>query len=664
VSYKYDLVGVNVHSGQSIGGHYYAFIKDKRGGITNPTRDKWVKFNDTTVEEVNLSGEEMVKECFGGQYRVTKQQAGNLPEERTRYWSGYILYYEARQEHTAQRTPKKSFSGTGNRRSGGGSMGRRLTLPPRISEPGSGVGVGARESLSQLSDLLEKGEQKGLFSAPMPPSIQKSIAEENTRFMQNRDVFSEDYFAFVQRLVMVNTIKPHSAPLCTMSLNLAVHFLFNTYFHVKKRKADVMDAWLDSLSSLFRSSSIASSWFLQYLSGEGEKYLEPFLVSAQFKEIRTIFSSLISSCLSANVLHSLDSSMRTSVLRKLLNLLPVVLANVKQSASYFSVLLNYAKIGSAQSQDILDIGAVPKLLNFLLGVPEEQLSDVSESCDFERRKWSSVQNRELGDLHTLVAFLVLQCANSCIQSTELQKSARKPLTQGIDTESSLVMPKPMHVLLSSPLVSVYINESLMAIREVAAFSQTVLDMLAQVSSCLPSFSSQLVLSCMTQYNTTPSSELTNLSNLVVELLAIQDHLQNERIKTVIEGTPDLSEANVNGLLDLVKNSQNSDSSRAYQAVKCLVTASSKCSAVKDHLILEPTKWQWAVNWLKSKMSEASWNPQAEDTSNEESASRVFHRTTSAQVTLDEANAMLAEFETDNAMDTNTDKEWDLDAIDN
>ena len=32
--------------------------------------------------------------------------------------------------------------------------------------------------------------------------------------------------------------------------------------------------------------------------------------------------------------------------------------------------------------------------------------------------------------------------------------------------------------------------------------------------------------------------------------------------------------------------------------------------VRDHLILQPTKWQWAVNWLKSKMTESSsyWSP--------------------------------------------------------
>ena len=93
--------------------------------------------------------------------------------------------------------------------------------------------------------------------------------------------------------------------------------------------------------------------------------------------------------------------------------------------------------------------------------------------------------------------------------------------------------------------------------------------------------------------------------------------------------------------------------------------------------LNLTLVQWTVNWLKSKMTESTsyWSPSSDSVvSNEESSTRTFHRTTSAQVrkaapsggkaslsplpqvTLDEANAMLAEFETDKetAMDTNTD----------
>ena len=143
-------------------------------------------------------------------------------------------------------------------------------------------------------------------------------------------------------------------------------------------------------------------------------------------------------------------------------------------------------------------------------------------------------------------------------------------------------------------------------------------------------------------------------------------LQPERLKLMIEGP---GHPGYDGLINLVQNCQNSDSCRAYQAVKCLVTASSKAATVKEKLIQDPTKWQHAVNWLKSKMSESSyWSPSSDSIiSNEDSSTRTFQRTTSAQVTLDEANAMLAEFDADkdNAMDTNVDDNQmvDLDAID-
>ena len=52
-----------------------------------------------------------------------------------------------------------------------------------------------RESLTQLSDLLEKGEQSLFFtSSRMPANIEREIQEENLQFLQNRDVYSEDYY--------------------------------------------------------------------------------------------------------------------------------------------------------------------------------------------------------------------------------------------------------------------------------------------------------------------------------------------------------------------------------------------------------------------------------------------------------------------------------------
>ena len=103
-------------------------------------------------------------------------------------------------------------------------------------------------------------------------------------------------------------------------------------------------------------------------------------------------------------------------------------------------------------------------------------------------------------------------------------------------------------------------------------------------------------------------------SLNIMLQTLCDPIQSDRLDLVIDGRAD----GVDGLLTLVNSCQSSDSCRAYQAVKVLVTASSKCPAVRERLLQEPARWQTAVNWLKSKMSESVssyWSPSG-DTEND------------------------------------------------
>lgn len=160
---------------------------------------------------------------------------------------------------------------------------------------------------------------------------------------------------------------------------------------------------------------------------------------------------------------------------------------------------------------------------------------------------------------------------------------------------------------------------------------------------------------------------------------MDDPLQSQRLAYIIDDceiensetdkNEDIMESSkVHGLLALVKNNQITDSRRSYQCIKTLVNAANKSPAVKEKLLRDPEKWQWAVNWLKDKMSQGMsatgntdvsraaensnyWTTSTSDglggidvVSNEDATStRIFHRTTSAQVILEEANALLAEF---------------------
>jgi ubiquitin carboxyl-terminal hydrolase 9/24 len=319
--------------------------------------------------------------------------------------------------------------------------------------------------------------------------------------------------------------------------------------------------------------------------------------------------------------------------------------NVKNSGQYFSLLFMYAQMGTLQCKQLFSLGCFEGCFQFLTGFSLSE--DMAELDKTKQKKWTASQSREFTDLHSLLAYLVLSCDTSHVSSE----------CEGRDSKTEeLEMPGCVSRLLFGPLASVFIAESMSACREINSSSLTlIIDMLVKISFGSKTVTVVVIEELMKLYSSANSSELRNLSTIMVEMMSITDSLQSERLRLMIDGP---GNSGNDGLLNLAQNCQNSDSCRAYQAVKCLVTASSKSAAVKEKLIQEPAKWQHSVNWLKSKMSESSyWSPSSDSIiSNEDSSTRTFQRTTSAQVTLDEANAMLAEFDTDkdNAMDTNND----------
>ena len=38
--------------------------------MTNPNKGKWYRFNDTVVEEFEMTEESLESECFGGKYKA------------------------------------------------------------------------------------------------------------------------------------------------------------------------------------------------------------------------------------------------------------------------------------------------------------------------------------------------------------------------------------------------------------------------------------------------------------------------------------------------------------------------------------------------------------------------------------------------------------------
>ena len=398
------------------------------GNNSNAAKNgRWFKFNDTTVEEFDMNEETMAAECFGGTYKA-KKVSSNLPEDRQRYWNAYMLFYEKR-EKAGSRTPSKKSMSTshslahtkftqsqnnspklaGSWAGGTSSVGSNLFFqsPRKTSTPsgasGSNLGSGcggtnqpsspmmivsptrtseppsvARESLSQLSDLLEKGDKTALFhKSRMPTIIEREINEENLRFLQNRDVYCEDYYKFILELASTN-VNPAPANglslgvgqlamgggTCTFSskltedhsrlrlesVRLATNFLLNSYVHVKKRQKMVMNDIIENVESIIEKDRNACEWLVNFLATDESslQYVRLYLVECTYREVRETYAKLIERALFYFARHNSGDTQTDDVnriLATLINLLEKDVGNhCKNSSQFFWVLAKFAQM--------------------------------------------------------------------------------------------------------------------------------------------------------------------------------------------------------------------------------------------------------------------------------------------------------------------------------
>ncbi|XP_052775472.1 ubiquitin carboxyl-terminal hydrolase 24-like isoform X3 [Mya arenaria] len=639
---NYELVGIVVHSGQANAGHYYSFIKERRGTVlNNNNKGKWFKFNDTVVEEFDMTDAAIEAECFGGTYKAkVYEQSNSYPEDRQRYWNGYMLYYERMDENKSSLSAKKSKIVT-----------RKLWPDGMLRSNRSS------DSFVELTELVHKGERRGIFMDKMPPSIQRLIHSENLTFIKNRDVYNQEYFRFVKNLVARNTMSckhPDYSDMCVVSLQLAVKFLFNLYFRTKKKSLEDLEEWVDVLDELVHRCKPACRWLLDYLaSEEGSTYIRPFLLECPSKDVRFSFAKILEKAMCCYL--SEHGGVPTEkcvddIVEQLLSMLNKdVVDQCKHSVQYFLVLRSYVQLGTKAVSHMFMRNGFKRLAVFLLGQPSSNGEHESTSS----RRWSSVQSREFAHLQSTLATLILNC--NVTHKRTIDIGDHKPYKPVMASPKTLLkMSAEMEKYVFGPESTRYLKEIVQAVREVNCSLDAVCDMLYYCSFCNEAFSTTLLKQLMMQYMTAPSNELKPVFSVLTDLLCLEDPLQLKRVQLVIDGHVDDHGQQFEGLLAVIRLNHVQDSRRSYWCIKFLVNLVNRCSAVKNYLQQTMSKWQWAVNWLKKKMTEHNyWSATTSSVvSNEDSNRKSFQRTVSAQDTLDEATALLSELENFPEMDTN------------
>ncbi|KAL7985042.1 hypothetical protein Chor_003612 [Crotalus horridus] len=624
-SENYELVGVIVHSGQAHAGHYYSFIKDRRGSA----KGKWYKFNDTVVEEFELNDETLEYECFGGEYRPkVYDQSNPYPDVRRRYWNAYMLFYQRVSEQNSPVLPKKSRVSVVRQEAEDLSLSAPSSpdispqSSPRPHRPSS-------DRLSILTKLVKKGEKKGLFVEKIPVRIYQMVRDENLKFMKNRDVYCSDYFSFVLSLASLNATKlkhTHYPSMARVSLQLAVQFLFQTYLRTKKKLRTDTEEWIATIEALVSKSFDACQWLVEYLvEAEGRELIKTFLLECSVREVRVAVATILEKTLDSALFHQEKLKSFHQLIEVLLSLLDKdVPENCKNCAQYFFLFNNFVQKGIRACDLLLRHSALSHMIRFLLG-PNRQNN--------QNRRWSSAQAREFGFLHNTVALFVLHS----------DVSSQRNVAPGL-----FALHSPLSITTSGPLLALheevealiflsegkpYLMEVMHALRELTGSLSTLIEMVVYCCFCNEHFSLTMLHFIKNQLETAPPHELKNIFHLLHEILIIEDPLQIERVKFAFETE--------NGLLALMHHSNHVDSSRCYQCVKFLVTLAQKCPAAKDYFKENSHHWSWAVQWLQIKMSEHYWAPQS-NISNETSTAKTFQRTISAQDTLAYATALLNE----------------------
>ncbi|XP_001604458.2 probable ubiquitin carboxyl-terminal hydrolase FAF-X isoform X1 [Nasonia vitripennis] len=604
---KYQLTGIVVHSGQASGGHYYSYILHRQSDGTG----KWYKFDDGDVTECKMEEEEEMKsQCFGGDYmgevfdHILKRM--NYRRQK-RWWNAYMLFYT---RNDVQPNPQL-------------------------------------KKVNELSLYTKLGVTK------MPPAIEMSVRKQNIKAMHTRNQFNTEYFQFIRKLVSCNPynvrqspekMSPEAEELSMLSIQLASKFLFYTGFHTKKALRGTATDWHDILCHHLLGSKAVRSWFAHnVLFNHPHRFCEYLLVCPS-TEVRNAFLKILvflahfslqdgpcSPPLNApTMLLDPTATLSDHLLHAVLMLLHREISdNGRHLPHYFALFLTYASIGLPQRLQLLKLN-VP--VTFMLVAIDEGPGPVIK-----------YQYPELTKLHQVVSILIRCCDISSRAQTSDASNNPQPLpnpygdpTCGQDYLMP-IQPQAAEILFTR---TSYMKKLI----EDASVTEETVKLLQFCCWENPHFSRTVLSELLWQIGFAYTHELKHHTDLLLEMLLIEDSWQLHRVHNALKGVPDERE----GLFDTIQKSRTHYQKRAYQCIKCMVQLFSKCRSAHQFLYQNAElkkKWALAIEWLQDELDKRpytstapythaynNWSPPAQ--SNESTNGYFLERSSSAKKTLE------------------------------
>lgn len=481
-SINYELIGIVIHSGQANAGHYYSFIKDTRGRYSNNT-NQWYRFNDTSVEEIQLTEHMLEEECFGGTFRAQKDNnSNNSNDERTRFWNAYMLIYKCMEPSKLLPPPSNT-----NR------------LPTRNRRQSR---TNQRDSLSQLADLVVQSEHNDFFQIKkslIPSRVLACVKDENLEFLKNSDTYCDDYFRFIYNLCNVcfdESLSINSSSSYELCTTLALNFLFNTHLRTHRRlRNDTLQDWVQLLARLFSTNSLSCKMFYEFVFERQENGLKLYLLDCPIYDIRQVFEQICEHVLRSSYLHNDDYNNKKNAelfIDQLILLLDKsVVEQIKHSQAYFQLICSYATMNQFAIEYLIQRNTSVRLMRFLLG------------DNIDSRRWNSGQAKELGIIHEIISILALFCSS-------IDESQQKDYVEIINE---------MNIYFSAQWINRYSKEICYAFQEVST-GQLIrtLELMETLAKDNQAFSECLIRNILLSISQAHTNDLKSLFKLLSHIL--------------------------------------------------------------------------------------------------------------------------------------------------
>lgn len=211
--FEYKLTGVVIHLGFADSGHYYSLIQDHE--LTDIPEDKrWYEFNDHLVS--NFDPKNIPSVAFGGEEKWKYYNVGEHSSTE-KIKNAYLLFYERIEHFNEEQTaPKKQESASkatkeeDAKEAGDESQTLNTTQatyetqivderPPVVRKLTSDSTV---DSVKRDEDSLEDLKN-------VPQEFLKELMEKNQKFHTHRNIFSQEYFDFVEEIITKRQYAPN-----------------------------------------------------------------------------------------------------------------------------------------------------------------------------------------------------------------------------------------------------------------------------------------------------------------------------------------------------------------------------------------------------------------------------------------------------------------------